>query len=52
MNGSEPCIEQRKVNGYDISWNPDDGRYYVSKGEDWIAHYKDMRNAVSYCKKH
>jgi hypothetical protein len=52
MNGAEPCVEQRTVNGYNISWNPDDERFYVYKGEDCVTHYKDMRNAVSYCKNH
>lgn len=56
MAGGEPMVDQPTVNGHAISWNPDDGRYYVHPAEDRatpaIATFKEFRNAVQYAKRH
>jgi len=55
MNGTEPAIVQPCVNGWPISWNPDDGRWYVEvPGASGIAvaTFKDRRNAMQYARQH
>lgn len=50
--GDEPAITQYTINGLKLSWNPDDGRFYVVKGEVTVATFKAWNNAVYYCKTH
>lgn len=45
----EPCIDQHEINGWCITWNPDDARYYVQRGEA-TATFKEFRNAVQYAR--
>jgi hypothetical protein len=55
MNGSEPAIVQPCVNGWSISWNPDDGRWYVEiPGEPRavVATFKERHNAMQYARTH
>ena len=53
MNGNEPAVIQPSVNGWQMSWNPDDGRWYVEDRNDVaVATFKDRRNAIQYAKKH
>jgi len=50
MNGAEPAVVQPSVNGWAISWNPDDGRWYVEvPGAPWtaVATFKDRRKACN-----
>ena len=50
----EPAIRQPSVNGWDISWNPDDGKWYVSHPDtlEAVGIYKERRNALAYARKH
>lgn len=52
MNGDEPAIDQGVTNGYRITWNPDDGRFYVERDGVTVTTYRDLRNARQYAKKH
>jgi hypothetical protein len=55
MNGCEPAVDQPDVNGWAISWNPDDGRWYIERPNvrgPAVATFKDRRNAVRYAKTH
>lgn len=50
------AVSQPPVNGYDISYNPDDGRWYVAKtvhdGElEFIANFAERRNAIQYARR-
>lgn len=49
----EPLVDQGSVNGHEMSWNPDDSRFYVH-GEHGkvLAMFKEWRNAVYYAKTH
>ena len=52
------AVEQSTVNGFEISFNPDDDRYYVSKREpiyndaETVATFNRMNNAVYYARTH
>ncbi len=53
MNGNEPSILQPSVNGWQMSWNPDDGRWYVeypNANGVAIATFKERRNAIRYAR--
>jgi len=55
MNGNEPAIEQAPVHGWAMSWNPDDGRWYVERPDApgvAVATFKDRRNAIQYARTH
>ena len=57
MAGNEPMIDQGIINGWNMSWNPDDNRYYVARtvrGDEleFVASYNAWRNAVQYARKH
>ena len=43
--GEEPAVTQAVVNGWQLSWNPDDGRWYAERGDEWLSR-KDWRNIV------
>jgi hypothetical protein len=47
MNGTEPAIVQTCVNGWPVSWNPDDGAPGIA-----VASFKDRRNALQYARCH
>lgn len=44
-------VDQIFKDGFSINWNPDDDRYYIQKGSETIASYKDWRNATARFKK-
>jgi hypothetical protein len=49
----EPEVDQGIVNGWYLSWNPDDGRFYV--GDEYgiaTATFKEWKNAVRYARTH
>lgn len=54
LPSGDVAVEQCRVNGLDITENPDDGRFYVCKPGEAVplATFKDLRNAVQYAKKH
>jgi hypothetical protein len=54
MNGHEPAVRQPPLNGWDMSWNPDDGRWYVSEPVNLItrATFRELRNAAQFARKH
>lgn len=50
-------VDQGEVNGYPISFNPDDQRFYVHEkgttdGTATLATFKEVRNAVQYARTH
>jgi len=52
---NEPEVNQGTINGWHLSWNPDDNRFYVSENEGGSlvkATFKDWKNAVQYARKH
>ena len=58
FNG-EPYVEQSTVNNMDITWNPDDNRFYVSTANDcndvkatFKNNTKGFQNAVQFARKH
>ena len=53
-NDAEPCVDQGIVNGWNMSYNPDDNRFYVSPNEDSTdaRTFKEWRNAVRYARTH
>jgi len=53
MNGNEPAVDQGIFNGWQLSWNPDNGRYYVNHPDGaTIGTWKDLRNARQYARTH
>ena len=52
MNGAEPCVDQGHENLFHLSWNPDDGRFYVVAGEKTKAVFARFSNAVQYARTH
>ena len=50
----EPAVDQGQLNGWWISWNPDDGRWYVSERDDGVASatFGEMRNARRWARTH
>lgn len=54
MHGDEPAVRQPDVNGWEISYNPDNKRWYVHHptNEDFGRNYAHQRNAVYYARTH
>lgn len=53
MEGGEPAVTQPTVNGHPMSWNPDDGRFYVHGADgEVMATFRDWRNAVRFARTH
>ena len=48
----EPLVDQGILNGFSLSWNPDDDRYYIQRGEDTVAAFRHWRNATTYARRH
>lgn len=48
------AVDQGIKNGWFMSWNPDDNRFYVSKNRDAsdARTFKEWRNAVRYARTH
>lgn len=54
MNKEEFAVIQPPVNDWNISWNPDDDRWYVEHpitGES-VSNFKDRRNVMQYARNH
>ena len=49
----EPRVRQENLNGWFLSWNPDDRRFYVG-GSTGVAKatFRDWRNAVQWARTH
>lgn len=54
MCDNEPAVRQPDVNGWQVSYNPDDARWYINHptNEDFVRHYKDQRNALYFARTH
>ncbi len=54
MNGNELAIDQGIVNGWHVSFNPDDGRWYVAITDNGLASatFATRSNAMYYAKTH
>ena len=50
-NGDEPAVSQGVLNGWRLSWNPDDDRYYGTKGDRCVS-FKDWSNLTYYVRTH
>lgn len=51
------AVEQCTVNGWTITYNPDDNRFWATDGDDIMGHTfkadeKGMNNATYWCKTH
>lgn len=46
---SEPLVDQGEHYGWRITWNPDDGKFYVGKR---VRVFKEWRNAIQYARTH
>jgi hypothetical protein len=51
-NKTEPAVEQPPINGWAISWNPDDSHWYVTAPDGETRSYSALRNAVQFARKH
>ena len=53
-HGTIPDVDQGIVNGWYLSHNPDDGRFYVCAGRDGVATktYSLFRNAIYWARNH
>jgi len=53
---SEPYVNQGEINGKQITWNPDDNRFYVMVGQDVVATFagnkKGWSNMVQWARTH
>lgn len=54
LRPAEPEIRQEPINGFTISWNPDDSRFYVEDSEGVRATFNRLgwKNVVYYAKTH
>jgi hypothetical protein len=52
MNGNEPFVDQGILNGWQMSWNPDDNRFYVANCREVVATFARWSNAVYYARTH
>lgn len=50
-DGLNIAITQYTINGWDLSYNPDDNRFYVTKGTR-IRIFQRWTNATYYAKRH
>lgn len=51
----QPLVHQHVINGWLVSYNPDDKRYHVAVDEQYAgsaATFTEYRNAVQWAKKH
>lgn len=49
-NGEEPAVTQAQVKGWQLSWNPDDGRWYAERGGEVVSR-ADWRNIVQLARR-
>ena len=51
MLKGEPAVEQAPVHGHDVSYNPDDERYYVHHADgETRATFNGWANTVQFCR--
>lgn len=51
MGKTEPFVDQGVLNGWILTWNPDDNRFYGQKG-DKVVSFQDWMNLTYYARKH
>lgn len=44
-------VDQGSLGDCQLSYNPDDGRYYVAYDEESVASFAEWRNAVQFAKR-
>ena len=49
----EPFVDQYTKRGINLSWNPDDGRFYIMEvsTKETLGSFKEWRNTVQFFKK-
>lgn len=52
----ELAVDQAVINGKPLTWNPDDGRFYVHapetvNGTNVLGTFKEFRNAVYFARR-
>ena len=54
LPSGEPDVTQTPINGWDISYNPDDNMFHVANPRtlETFARYSDMRNARQWARAH
>ena len=53
ISNGEPDVDQGCINGYELSFNPDDNRFYVTDSDGGtVATFKEFRNAVQWSRNH
>jgi len=51
MLKGEPAVKQAPVHGHDVSYNPDDGRYYVHHADGQTrTTFNGWANTVQFCR--
>lgn len=51
LASGEPEVDQGEINGWNVSWNPDDGRFYVVAGKR-VATFVLWANATYWARTH
>lgn len=54
-SNGEPSVFQTVINGFELSWNPDDNRFHITKQGEKISvatfnRNSGWKNAVNYAK--
>ena len=53
MHGDEPMVRQPRLNGWVMSWNPDDDLFYIETPAGIVRKkFKHWRNAVAWARDH
>ena len=54
MIDGDIAVDQDRINGWFMTFNPDDDRFYVSANDDGIATatFRHWRNATNYARTH
>lgn len=50
--GGKILVQQGSMGKYDITYNPDDERFYITADEDTVATFANWKNAVYYVRTH
>lgn len=52
LPSGEPATEQGQIGEWQLSFNPDDGRFYTERHGTVHATFARLANAVTYVRKH
>jgi hypothetical protein len=47
---NEPFVNQGTLHGWELSWNPDDNKFYLTKDNWRTAIYKAWRNVIQHAR--